>query len=489
MARIQYVFGRFLLDVDRHLLLRDGDQQVRLTPKAFELLLLLVENHDRLVEKDALMKALWPDTFVEDSNLSFNVHQVRKALGVDGDGQQLIETVPRKGYRFRAPVRIVHDADSAGTLDDSTPPTGVTNGLLVPRVRRPWLLAVVVSAAAFAVAFYLYVRLVPAVRRTQLLVVSVQPSAVKRRTSVAVLDMHNASGRRSDDWLGTTVSEMLFTELSVGDSLRTIPRDAVIRMNRELGLDDADSLATDTLQRVRTNLKTDLVLTGSYTLLGQSLHRPIRLDLRVQDATTGEVLASIAETGVESSLFALVSDAGVRLREKPRVENASAVDALILDASLPSNPSAIKAYVEAVTRLRQSDALSARELFVKAIANDPKFPLAHSGLSEAWAALGYDEKAKSEAKESFDLSASVSQPQRLWIEASYRRLTHEWDLALDIYRRLQRFFPDDPDYTLQIADVQTMAGKPKDALATLDAFKTRPEFVDDARIDLASAVA
>ena len=99
-----YEFGRFRLDVAERRLLRDGEA-VQLTPKAFELLLALVQNHSHLLEKDELLKRVWPDSFVEEANLSYNVSLIRKALGEGENGQRYIETVPKRGYRFVAVVR------------------------------------------------------------------------------------------------------------------------------------------------------------------------------------------------------------------------------------------------------------------------------------------------------------------------------------------------------------------------------------------------
>lgn len=96
-------FGHFRLDPAERLLLRDG-HPVALTPKAFDLLLYLVDRPGRLVEKQALMAALWPDAMVEEGNLASTVSALRKALGDDGDEQRMIATVPTRGYRFTAPV-------------------------------------------------------------------------------------------------------------------------------------------------------------------------------------------------------------------------------------------------------------------------------------------------------------------------------------------------------------------------------------------------
>ena len=102
-----YEFGPFRLDVREKLLLCD-DEAVPLIPKAFDLLLALVENAGRLLEKHELMQRLWPDTFVEDGNLAQNVLLIRKALG-ESETEKFVETVPRRGYRFIASVRVVAD--------------------------------------------------------------------------------------------------------------------------------------------------------------------------------------------------------------------------------------------------------------------------------------------------------------------------------------------------------------------------------------------
>src|SRR6188472_3814946 len=100
-----YEFGPFRLDPAERLLLRDG-VVVALTPKAFDLLVYLVERHGRLAEKQALMSALWPDTIVEEANLAFHVSALRKVLDEEGERESMIQTVPTKGYRFVAPVTV-----------------------------------------------------------------------------------------------------------------------------------------------------------------------------------------------------------------------------------------------------------------------------------------------------------------------------------------------------------------------------------------------
>ena len=99
-----YEFGPYRLDAQRRVFTRE-DRAVPLAPKTFELLLLLVQGEGRAFSKQELMTALWPDTFVEEANLSFQISVLRKALGEGGTG--LIETVPKHGYRLTADVKVI----------------------------------------------------------------------------------------------------------------------------------------------------------------------------------------------------------------------------------------------------------------------------------------------------------------------------------------------------------------------------------------------
>src|SRR5688500_2726546 len=127
-----YEFGPYRLEASTRRLLR-GDEVVPLAPKAFDILLALVERRDRVVDKAELMKIVWPESFVEEANLSQTIFVLRKTLGEDPGGNDYIETVPRRGYRFAADVRIVETA----------PPAAVA------ATNRKWAIA---AAAIIAVA-------------------------------------------------------------------------------------------------------------------------------------------------------------------------------------------------------------------------------------------------------------------------------------------------------------------------------------------------
>ena len=100
-----YEFGPFVLDARSRILFRDG-ATVRLPPKAFDTLLVLIQHGVRVVDKEQLLKEVWPDTFVEEGSLSRNIHELRRALGDDTSEPCYIETIPKRGYRFLVPIKV-----------------------------------------------------------------------------------------------------------------------------------------------------------------------------------------------------------------------------------------------------------------------------------------------------------------------------------------------------------------------------------------------
>jgi Tol biopolymer transport system component/DNA-binding winged helix-turn-helix (wHTH) protein len=151
-----YEFGPFRLDLERRVLTRE-DKTVPLAPKTFDLLVLLVQSPERAVTKQELMKALWPDTFVEDANLSFQISVLRKALGDDGAGW--VETVPKYGYRLGAAVRTTLSSDKPAAEPVSNPTHEPSSGRLKRSTRTLWLAGVTATAVLLVVAtFFTIVR-------------------------------------------------------------------------------------------------------------------------------------------------------------------------------------------------------------------------------------------------------------------------------------------------------------------------------------------
>jgi TolB-like protein/tRNA A-37 threonylcarbamoyl transferase component Bud32 len=158
---------------------------------------------------------------------------------------------------------------------------------------------------------------------------------VKSRRSVAVLGFKNLAGRPDAAWLSTALSEMLTTELSAGDTLRTVPGETVAKLKVSLALPDADSYAKDTLAKIRANIDAGYVVLGSYLAVAGA---PVRVDLKVQDATAGETIAAVTESGTEAQLADLVSRVAVRLREKLGAGSLSPTQAAAIRAPCRRTP-------------------------------------------------------------------------------------------------------------------------------------------------------
>jgi eukaryotic-like serine/threonine-protein kinase len=342
-------------------------------------------------------------------------------------------------------------------------------------------------AAAFLAAYVLSVRQRPFHR---------QPAAeqaaarAQPRRSVAVLGFKNVSGRHDADWLSTGIAEMLTTELGTGNQTRTVAAETVARAKRDLAISDADTLAGDTLAHLRQSLGADYIVLGSYVNIGQGKQAEVRLDARVQDAATGETLGLVSETGKEDQLFDLVTGAGEALREKLGIAALSATETEQIRALVPAAPEASRLYAEGLSELRNFNPTAARNLLEKAVAKDPNFALAHSALADAWTALGYDERAAAEAKRALEASRNLDREQHLLVEAHYYQTARKWAQAIESYRGLWAFAPDNGEYGLSLAQSQAAAGQGKEALNTVAALRRLPPPIsDDPRIDLAEEAA
>jgi tetratricopeptide (TPR) repeat protein/tRNA A-37 threonylcarbamoyl transferase component Bud32 len=313
----------------------------------------------------------------------------------------------------------------------------------------------------------------------------VAPARTPRR-SIAVLGFKNLAGRPEEAWVSTALAEMLTTELAAGEKLRAISSEDVARMKSDLAIPEADTLGKETLARVRKNSGADLVLLGSYLAIGPGEGGSIRLDLRLQDTAAGETVAVVSEKGSAADFDALATRAGAQLREKLRLPAVSEADAAAVRASLPSSPEAARLYAEGLAKLRVYDEVAARDLLERAVAAEPGHALAHSALAAAWSGLGYDVRALAEAKKAWELSNELSRETRLLIEGRYRAMSNEWAKAVEIYRSLYTFYPDNLDYGLQLVRAQSRSGKPEDGLATIAAL-ARAFPNDGARVALAEA--
>jgi tetratricopeptide (TPR) repeat protein/TolB-like protein len=307
------------------------------------------------------------------------------------------------------------------------------------------------------------------------------------RRSVAVLGFRNLSGAQRQQWLSTAFPEWLTTELAAGQNLRLVSGEDVARMTRDLDLRESETYSKDTLAHVRKIRGADYIVDGSYFATDGDGEKKVRLDLRVQETSTGEVLTFLSDSGSVSDIPSLASRTGLQLRHALGVPEIP-TELKAAQASLPSDPRAAELYSEGLEKLRRFNPTGARDALVEAVAAEPGFPLSHAELASAWSSLGYREKAKEEAKKAFDLSSNLPPMDRLYIEGRFREANNEFDKAATIYHALWTEYPDNLSFGLRLAKAQELAGSPKEALTTLDNIrKTLPSMADDPRIDLAEA--
>jgi DNA-binding winged helix-turn-helix (wHTH) protein/tetratricopeptide (TPR) repeat protein len=480
----EYRFEAFRLNLKTSELTKLGTR-IRLQGQPLQILIMLLEQPGQVISRDFMKERLWPaDTFVDfEHSLNTAIKKLRQTLGDSATESRYIETLPRVGYRFlpkvdeiaetvRPSVVATSGKSSPEPIQDRTLHPSATDAFGRLRLVRYVILPLLAASIVFALSFSsVRGRVFGLLGRS-----GKTPSAVgassRPRSSIAILGFKNTSGRPDEEWLSTAFSEMLTTELGAGGRLIVIPGENIARMKTDLALPDEAIYTPESLKRIHGNLGADMVVLGSYTALGEKSGGQIRLDLRLQDAATGETSAILSATGTEAKLFDLVTDAGEQLRAKVGVGAVPSSESATVQASLPGSLQAEQLYSQGLDRLRSYDSLAARPILERAVQADPKFALAHSALSQAWMNLGYEMKAREEAKQALDLSASLPKERQLIIEGRYRSSTNEWKKAIDAYQELYSLYPDNMEYGLQLATAKIFGRKAKDAISLLESFRT-----------------
>jgi DNA-binding winged helix-turn-helix (wHTH) protein/TolB-like protein/Flp pilus assembly protein TadD len=352
-----------LIDAAERLLLRDG-QALPLTPKAFDLLLVLVENSGHLVEKDELMRMLWPDTFVEEANLTNNISLLRKALTVDSE-HQYIETVSRRGYRFVAEVAesVAASPEPVFAERRSGSPRPLVSQTTARRKKFIWL-PLVVAAGAIALAYCAYYfwpkRTVPQ-----------QPIR-----SIAVLPFKPLVTESRDEALEMGMADTLIMRLSNLGQITVRPLSAVRRYT---------SLEQDAVKAGR-ELRVESVLEGNIQRSGDQVRVRVSL-VRVADGRS--LWASQFDEKV-TSVFAAQDSISEQVAQSLAVK-LTGEERELLAKRYTANAEAYQAYVRGryVWSKRTYQSLErAIEYFEQAIAIDPQYGLAYAGLADTYNSLG-----------------------------------------------------------------------------------------------------
>jgi TolB-like protein len=345
------------------------------------------------------------------------------------------------------------------------------------RVHRRALIALCALGALAAVFLPLGLRL--GARAPETAARATTPAA--GRSAIAVLSLRNLKAQPEKSWLSSALAEMLSTELASSRQLRVIPGENVAVALNELGLAGANAPGREALPKIGKNLGADLILTGSFAVLGAG--EQLRLDLRLEDARSGEAVANVAAVGGEAKLSELVGRAGARLRRELGVGPSEPDPAV--HASFPANPEAARLLSEGLARLRGFEPTAAKESLERAAKVAPTNPRILAALAAAYSELGQDELARDANRRAFEAAEGLPRDERLSIEGLYRRANKDRQRAVEIGRALVTFFPDDIEYRLRLGYDELIASDKAGVIATLEALRRLPAPAStDPRIDL-----
>jgi TolB-like protein/DNA-binding winged helix-turn-helix (wHTH) protein/Tfp pilus assembly protein PilF len=469
-VRHLYEFGPFVLDAGEHLV-RRGGVRMELPPRAFDTLLVLVENSGRLMEKDALMRTVWRDTVVEENNLSQVVYLLRRALRDGENGARYIETVPKRGYRFVAKVRELEPQEgnsdgrnggsSFGAPSSSTSHEGSFRGPssspgVAPTISGPdgdfhapsgagvsgletsgrnspawrgWMQGLVGGVAIVTV------------------VVLLQGTAWKRRLfgegdtgpirSVAVLPMQNLSNDPNQEYFVDGMTDELITDLAQIRELKVVSKTSIMHYK-----------GTHTpLPQIGRELGVDAVVEGSVLRSGDRVRITAQL---IRTATDRHIWAEAYDGDLKDvlSLQARVAEAitnqvklNLTTEESGRLRRARAVNPEAFDLYLRGRYAWNQRNVEGFRR--------AIEYFNQAIEKDSNFALAYSGLADCHTLLTlYGEgvanmaEAQAAAEKALQLDSTLAEAHT---SLAAVEILHAWDWQ-DAEREFHRALELNPNY-------------------------------------------
>jgi len=449
MAAQAYTFGPFRIDAESRILFR-GSERVPLPPKTLDLLIVLLEAHGSLVDKDELLRRVWPDTFVEEGNLSKNIFYLRKTLGNDEKGQPYIETIPKRGYRFIGDIKQV--SNSRVTYEEGTREQ-ITIEDIDSDTRSFSYWWVAAAAVVVCIAAFVWQRGVLAARQPR---------------SILVLPF--ASAGEADELL-----RFGFTQ-DLAARLRTVRGVRVITPITDAGADD-----------LTNKTAVDTILTGRLTGAGSQ----IRVAAELRSAKDGSVLwaqeaSNATGDDFQSAQRMLASSLASRLRgqlipaQKTVLERGGSTSSEAYEAFLRgrgqltrlANPCVetgrIKQglkHVEIAVKLDPGFADAWAQLAVgfhmeflcglaprahlqtalenaqRALSIDPDNILARSALIKIYHSTGQNEDGLREAKRALELNNSDPEAQAAAALAYFR--TGMLDRAIDMYERYLAIQPDD----------------------------------------------
>ncbi|GAC1434437.1 MAG: hypothetical protein NVS1B11_36530 [Terriglobales bacterium] len=285
-------------------------------------------------------------------------------------------------------------------------------------------------------------------------------------TSVAILPLRNASGDPSLDWLGSTIPEMLNTEMGQSSSLRTVNPSRIHQIFSDLRISPGSSLDPQTISRIADFSGADRIVWGQYAKFGDE----IRIDATLQDIKNERSVPLKIEIANEKEIPGGVTRLAESIREKLALPG-NVLKELKASSFQPSTKSltALRDYGQGVQLMRQGKNLEALNAFQAALKDDSQFALAFSGLAESDAALGYDNDAEQNSRKAVDLAQSLPLQEKYLIEASHARVVKDKKKAIEAYENLAKVSPENVDIRFALGSVYEDSENLDKARANYDA--------------------
>jgi len=445
---------------------------VPLSRKAIDILFILLEQPGQLVEKEDLMRRVWPDSFVEESNLAVHVSQLRKTLAEEGSDFR-IETIPRRGYRFIGAVSREADRQTPLTQADAPVPPGseasqpMPGGVLAQEPSRQsaqpkssrrlvgWVATGLTTLLAFTLlVFGLRIR----DRANQPPAQSVLPAAEApvEPHRIAVGEIANTTGEPVFD---TTLREALAIELEQSPYLSLISAERMQQSLRLMGKPLSTPLTPNLAREVCQRNGGAAVLDGRIAKLGTQYV----LGVQAVNCRTGDHLADLQTTAASKELvLKALGDMTGQLRAKlgESLSTVQKFDTPIEEATTASLE-ALQAYsLGRQIMVQKGESAAGIPFFQRAIRLDPEFAIAYAALGNAYANRGETGLASANIRKAYELSAHVSEHERLYIESHYDEfVTGDLFKASQVYELWAATFPNDEAPRTNLAVIDNDLGK------------------------------
>lgn len=439
-----YEFGEFRLDAAKRTLSNVKGETVPLMPKAFETLRYLVQNSGKIIGKDEMLSAIWPDTSVEENNLTQNISALRRVFGEKPGEHRFIVTIPGLGYKFVAEVKKVRErVDSATTGEPSETYVADENGVLNTRPRRHRFAALgLVIVALGSLGLYLW------------------REATQGETpirTIAVLPFKPLTIETRDEPMELGMADSLIAKLSAGDDLIVRPLSSV----RRFTLLDDDTLAAG------RSLAVEAVLDGSIQMSDDKMRVSARL-LRVSD---GKQIWAEQFDEKRTDIF--------RVQDSIAGKVASALNIKLRGGETAPAPSSFEAYESYMFgrlhagRLVMPEVKKGLLFYEKAIKADPNYAAAYVGIADAQRSLALSNdvdpqiafsQAKSAASRAMELNPELAESH---MAVGLIALFYDWDwkLAEKHLGKAVELNPNNGEIRAYYAHVLSNTGQHEKALA------------------------